>query len=154
MYEIINPSDKVLVEADDEDVACVAVLLLGEGRYGLRRVDTDVTVLPVFLIGGAVEWLHARGIVSKPTVDAPGLHDWIKAHARELAAVFDSAFYGRESELKALKKALEHVSDPVVRREAVRRYNDEKRSSMNDIGSACAHWAKQMTKIADSMVKA
>jgi hypothetical protein len=40
-YEISNPSDPITIQADDDMVAAAAGLLLGEGRYGIKRARLD-----------------------------------------------------------------------------------------------------------------
>ena len=56
-FEIINPSDPYTMEADDLEVAAVAVCLLGNGKYGLSRIGGDRgTEVPPFLFGGHDEW--------------------------------------------------------------------------------------------------
>lgn len=61
LYEISNPSDAITIEHDDELVAAVAVLCIGEGRYGLVRPD-GTQAMPIFLLGGAEAWLATKGI--------------------------------------------------------------------------------------------
>jgi len=142
-YEIINPSDKVLVTADDDMIAAVAVLVLGRGRYGLRRDNGDL-VLQVFLLGGADEWIAEKGIAD--------LEAYLKEHAAELAAVFESAFYGGVRELKALEAALEGASPEAAARGRAK-YNDTKRSSMSNIGAACAEYAVRLREMAAAQPK-
>jgi hypothetical protein len=137
-YEIINPSDKVLVTAADDMIAAVAVLVLGRGRYGLRRDNGDL-VLPVFLLGGADEWIAEKGIAD--------LEAYLKEHAAELAAVFESVFYGGVRDLKALEAALEGASPEAAARGRAK-YNDTKRSSLNNIGAACAEYAARLRELA------
>lgn len=38
-YEIINPSDKCFISSENEKVACFCNLLIGNGKYALRRED-------------------------------------------------------------------------------------------------------------------
>lgn len=58
-FEIINPSDPYNMEADDLEVAAVAVCLLGNGKYGLDGIDgRRKTEVPVFLLGGHDEWFE------------------------------------------------------------------------------------------------
>lgn len=54
-FEIINPSDKCFMIAEDLMVAAIAVSLLSEGKYALEGVDNDKEV-PLFLFGGHDEW--------------------------------------------------------------------------------------------------
>lgn len=55
-YEICNPSDPYTMEADDLEVAAVAVFALGGGHYPLLDKD-GATVVPAFLFGGSAEWV-------------------------------------------------------------------------------------------------
>ncbi len=53
-YEIINPSDKCYVSADEDIVASAVVLFLGSGKYPLK--DADDKLLPTcFIFGGDPE---------------------------------------------------------------------------------------------------
>ncbi len=38
-FEVINPHDPYVMEAETFEVACVAALLLAEGQYGLTSLD-------------------------------------------------------------------------------------------------------------------
>lgn len=55
-YEIINPSDKAFLDADDLEVAAVACVFIGRGQYGLDPETKGATSVPVFIFGGADEW--------------------------------------------------------------------------------------------------
>lgn len=49
--EIINMSDPYTIRVGEDPMpACVAVLLLGEGRYSIRHENESI--LPLFLFGG------------------------------------------------------------------------------------------------------
>ena len=41
IFEIINPSDKYTIEAEDWQVACVVNLIVGRGQYALQEIDGD-----------------------------------------------------------------------------------------------------------------
>lgn len=139
-YEIINPSDKVIIASEDDLTAAVAVLLLGEGRYGLCRADpAGKQVLPILLFGGVDDWIKQHGIHDLDT--------WLNNHALDLAVVFESVFYGSLNELEALESAIGNLAEP-SRREARNNYNDKKRASMNNIGARCIAWAKRCRELA------
>ena len=56
-YELVNPSDHYEFTASSHEVACVAAVMLGEGRYGLKALDGDSAPgMPIFLFGGGQEW--------------------------------------------------------------------------------------------------
>lgn len=62
-FNIINPSDPYTMEADDLEVAAVAVCLLGNGKYPLDALGEDANKdnsVPAFLFGGHDEWFQAR----------------------------------------------------------------------------------------------
>ena len=45
-YEIINPSDKAIIEGDDFKMVCIATIILGEGKYGLEAENKDTKLMP------------------------------------------------------------------------------------------------------------
>jgi hypothetical protein len=50
--EITNPHDKMTIDCTDMDAARVAVIVLGNGAYGISGDDG----LPILLFGGAEHW--------------------------------------------------------------------------------------------------
>lgn len=122
IYEIINPSDAVTIEADDEMVACVATLLIGEGKMGLMRYPDGESVLPLFMFDGFEEWQQAHGL---------DLASFLVERRGEIADCLASAVCCQASERAAVVKAIEAAGGDI--QEALRVYNDEKRSSLNDI---------------------
>lgn len=152
LYEIVNPSDQVCIEASDEIVACVAVLLLGEGAYGLTRCKDDKRVLPITLLGGGDQWLADHGVVPQEALKNPpkygeALHTWIDAHAGAMIRVYESAFYGDPDEHRAFEAAMAAIEDPIVRAASRRRFNDERRSSIANIGERCLWWAHSIREL-------
>lgn len=84
-YEIINPSDYCTIDAPSETLAGAAVLLLGEGKYGVATIDGDGTrILPLFPFGGHETWLREHAI------DPDGFSAWIGEHLVELADALDT----------------------------------------------------------------
>ena len=61
IYELVNPSDHIEFKSHSEHAAVVAVLILGEGKYGIRTAD-DSFNMPIFLLGGTKEWLDEKGM--------------------------------------------------------------------------------------------
>lgn len=83
-YEIINPSDKCFILADDERLAIIACALLGNGMYGMIN-EKEETVLPPFV---------PVDVILNLTEDA--INRLINNHSSELADVFESFCYESE----------------------------------------------------------
>jgi len=133
-YEVVNPSDACTVEAECPVVAAVAVLMLGEGAYGLRDAQGEV-VMPPLRFGGSpalTRWLADVGIAS--------LGDYIEAKRETIAAVLDSAMYGGFADRAAYRKGFKFIDSEANRREWRqvwrRRWEDERRTSTTTICKA------------------
>lgn len=127
IYEIVNPSDKMTIEAEDERVAQAATLLLGEGRVGLRN-GAGETVLPLFLFGGADEWCRSHF--------PEGLSSFIGAHRAALAKCLLSLIY---VSVEARGAVIAELGSDV---EARTRYNDERRTSLTNYWAAASALAE------------
>lgn len=117
LFDLINPSDSVTLEAADVDIARAVCLLLGEGKYALNDENGE-EVLPLFLFGGFGEWLAEHNF------DLTNICD---TQRPALIACLESASCCGLKDRKAIRAAV--GNDPT----ALARYNDEKRSSLNDI---------------------
>lgn len=125
LYEVISMSDCVTFEASDDAIAGVVGLLLGHGRYAVKDTG-DRMVLPLMIFGGGVaEWLTEHRI---PNGDG-GLWTWALAPERraEIMAAFRSCAVISLDDRGALMVATDN--DPG----ALARWNEKKRTSMNDI---------------------
>ncbi len=121
LFEVINPSDKIIFEAESGYIAGLTVLLVGEGKYGCAAENGD-TVFPIMLFGGEKQ-----------------LQEWLEQH--EVQTDHNEALASnREAIIEALNSFL--VSDMGMYKRLVstfteegslRKYNDDQRSSMNDI---------------------
>jgi len=111
-FDLINPSDPYTLEADDFEIAAVAVCLLGNGKYPADALGDDANKsnnVPAFLFGGHDEWFQARFGGTYEAVAERVL----KERADALARCFESVKLGRE-----------------------------RRTSMNDIGGKARELAK------------
>ena len=137
IYEIINPSDAVTIEAEDSLLASVAVIILGEGAYGLYDED-DRAVLPIFRFSDPeklIRWLSDNGI----TPDK--MDEFYARNGEELATIMESAVYGKIADRKAILAMTDGMTK-ADKIKALSKYNDSKRSSLNDIGASCLALAK------------
>lgn len=145
IYEIINPSDACTIESDDQTLASIAVIVLGEGAYGLYDENGDV-VLPIFRFSNPdklVEWLTDRGINSND------MDTFYAKNGETMATILESITYGKVSDRKAILAVCEGKSYE-ERVAALAKWNDTKRSSMNDISSAAHSLAKVFREKAKS----
>ena len=117
IYEIINPSDKITLEADALDVARAACLALGKGHYGLTEA-AGPRVLPIFLLGGYDDWARENNF---------DLGAVLAENGPEVAAALESCAVISAGQRAALVAATN--GDPA----ALGRWNEQRRSSMNDI---------------------
>ena len=111
-FNLINPSDPYTMEADDLEVAAVAVCFLGSGRYALEGIGADAGHdVPIFLFNGHDEWF-----VSKFGTNFEDTSTHVVDHrADALARAFDSVTLGREqrSSLNNIKATAQALSNAV-----------------------------------------
>jgi hypothetical protein len=133
IYDVINPSDPITIECEDEKIAQAAILLLGRGRLGLCD-EEGRDVLPVFLLASdeyVDSWIIEHGI---------GDGFW-KRHLDEIANCLDSCVVGDISDRKGVLAAISKEEDY---RAALERWNDAMRSSLNDIAGTAFKLADQL----------
>ena len=145
-YRIINPSDRVHIASDNELAACVAVALISNGDYGLRRCHDGREVMPImgFDPSGRVSdwWLADPGIPNT----GEALDAFIEANRIAMADALDSVFYGSVEEMQAFELANAGVGfGAFIANKA--EHNDRKRSSMNNIEAAALAYAVKLRRL-------
>lgn len=60
MYELINPSDPIVFEADNDKVAQLSALFVGNGKHGVTEYPKGRKVLPVLIMGWRQWWLDTH----------------------------------------------------------------------------------------------
>lgn len=138
LYTIVNPSDGYTIDCADLEIAAIACLLLGEGQYGLTAVEQDAEDVPIMLFGDPDNWFLQHFNQTMPDV----MRHVREARTAELATALDSVVIGNDvenrTELQALLQPL-----PEAERAAKRAvWHNERRSSLNDIGSRAYAMAK------------
>ena len=89
-FNLINPSDPYTLEADDIEIAAVAVCLLGCGKYPADALGDDANKgnnVPAFLFGGHDEWFESRFGGTYEAVAERCLKDRADAVARAFESV-------------------------------------------------------------------
>ena len=129
IYEIINPSDMITFRADDEKIAIVLTVLLGNGQYGLKsEADKNYPTLFLFM---KTEQIN-EGL--KPFFNSVAeLLQYATDHAEEMAISFDSVVTADRCWRIDYEKALEHIVDEKERQKYKDEFNDRHASSLNNI---------------------
>jgi hypothetical protein len=143
ILEIQNPSDAITIETDDIVAAGVAIMIVGDGWYGLED-EKGEQVVPITALGTAEPWLKQNGVSD--------IEAYIKANRLKMATILESALYGDVSDRALFNAAVEKMSKEnahAFREE----WNDKKRSSLNNIGAACLHYAKAFREMAGDKVE-
>lgn len=141
IYRLINPSDGIFFEGDDDRVAFVACVLLGRGRYALEKEDGE-HACPLMLFASEAEFEEC---CKRAGVFPVG--EYLSGHRTEVAAFLRTVLYTREKETIGLFNASVASLSEEARREARTRYNEERRSSSNNIGAVCLELAEALELI-------
>lgn len=134
LYEIINPSDPYVFETNDEAAAICACVLLGTGKYGLRREDGS-TACPILIFGDAVEELGKLLGMS--------LEQALAEKQEAICGALSTVTIGDFADYRTVQKHLAAL--PQEEREpwlATRR--ERKRTSLNDIGERALNLVRAM----------
>jgi len=145
----MNPSDECTIEAQNELLACCAVIVLGEGNYGLYD-EGGKAILPIFRFSDPqrlMDWLQERGIAPEK------MDEFYAKNGVEMAEILESVAYGSIKDRKSILAVCEGKTDAETKA-ALTKWNDEKRSSLNDISKACHQIAKAFRKKAKAARKA
>jgi len=133
-YEVVNPSDPYTLEWENFKIACVVTLIVGNGRYALEPLKDGGQKMPIFLMGGAVEWFKEEF--------GEELDDVIDNEKRDIVDCLRSIVIGSSADRdiynETMRQFIEDSDWGVEESEAQTKWrkmwHDKKLSSMNDIG--------------------
>lgn len=140
IWEITNPHDPYTIKADSFLPAAAAVLLIGEGRYGLDPVDEGER-MPLFLFTDSESWLKEK---------FGDFGEWLKdtANVAATAEALDSVMSVGPDERDEFDTYMARLPRPT--REVYRaRLHNNNRSSLGDIGTSAWELAKQLRAVAE-----
>lgn len=139
LYEIINPSDEYTMEAEDFREAAVALLSISTA-FGLREIGNDKgQEMPPFIFGGMDAWLKEHIC---PDGD---VQRFMAEHNSGIAAALNSVLIGGVRDRRLFQAAMEAIPDAEAREAFRVKWQDEKRTSTNDIGAAAWAMAEHIT---------
>lgn len=151
LYEIINMSDAYTIEAKDLELAFVACILLGSGQYAFQPLEDEGTGVPIFMFGGIDEFCQKHFSKSAGAI----MDGVMELRSQELADCLDSCLIGGRENRQTYFDGLELIDDPVKRETWKKKWHDERRSSLNDIGGRAYEMAKKIRdKAANPIVQA
>ena len=61
--EVINPHDKILIDCEDFNAACIAVIFVGMGKYGIQKGPND-DGLPILIVCDKDKWAQKTNSMS------------------------------------------------------------------------------------------
>lgn len=125
-YELVNPSDPYTFLAADHETAALAVFLLGTAYGATQKDRTEGEDVPIFILGGGVEW-YTEKFSRSPD-------DGLAAKQSEVAEALGSMMLGHFEDRRRYNAALEAIDDPEKKAKFIADWQDG-RSSLNDIGT-------------------
>lgn len=148
LYEIINMSDAYTIEAKDLELAFVACVLLGRGQYAFEPLGDEGEKIPFFMFGGQDEWCQKH---LQKTAGAV-LDGVMELRSDELAECLDSCLIGGKDNRQTYFDGLELIDDLAKKEQWRKRWHDERRSSLNDIGGRAYEMAERLRKKATNPI--
>jgi hypothetical protein len=137
-YELINPSDYYTFEARDILIAGAVTMFLSS-NFGAVQIHPEGDERTPMLFGWE-EWFKSKGV---------DLHDpkWTRENLQAIAEAFESFVIGDRAEYMAGLEATLEADRPAF----IEKWNNEKRSSVNDIGKAARSYATQCRKMLEAV---
>jgi hypothetical protein len=138
LFKIVNPSDPYTIEASSLDVATVAAILLGQGKYPFESLDGGQDV-PHFLFGKVDVW--AKEHFNETVMELS--NRVMDTKMGEVADCLDSVLYGdKEDRVEFFASTKGMNSDDFEDARSMRQ--DSRRSSLNDIGERAYRMAAKL----------
>jgi len=128
--EIINPCDPYTLRTNDFLIASIAILILGEGKLGLRYEGENTPIL-----FGWDEWLSQKGV--------DNVASFVKEHKEDIANCLESILIGTYKDREDAENTLKFIKDEHLITWLEERHN-RKLSSMTDIGSLAWELAEKI----------
>jgi hypothetical protein len=124
IYEFITPSDTITFKADDDKVAFMCALLLGNGKAGCTNLKTGDSIPTMLMFAQDPEKEIQEFIGGSPK-------EFLEANKPKMAECFKSFSYGSASDRKTFDDACDAITDPEKLKEFKAKHEDKNRSSMS-----------------------
>lgn len=140
IWEIVNPSDACTIEAPTLEPAALACILIGtSGQYALDPEDGNKEnsfPMMMFVQDADKYWITHFG---------HNMLEGFKAHGDDVITALQSIIYGSIADRHTFFRLLGTV-EPDKQTEFRRRWNDNRRTSMNDIGGRAMLMAEKLAE--------
>lgn len=143
-YEVLSPHDQCTIEAASDAVACVAILLLGEGTYGCSREDG--AIIPTLVPGDSDHALNmaldGAGVARFEDAEAnERLAKFIELRATDIAEALESLVY---ADLQTRKVTLSQLHPQPPTPDLIASYNHARRTSGYCLATKAVAFAKRL----------
>lgn len=125
-YELINPSDAVSFLAPDDKTAIAVALVLAQGTYGVRNVNSTKLIMGIYLFADQ----NFKHFLKDNFRSPDGLVEYLNENHKEAYAALRSFAYGSPAMRVELQKKWDATKFPQA---ALDLHNSKERSSLNNI---------------------
>lgn len=137
LYEFITPSDPITFKADNDKVAYLCALLLGNGGAGCKNIDTGESV-PTMLMFCPEPAKEIEKYIGSTAAD------FISDNKQNMIECFKSFSYGSVEDRITYDDACEAITDPVKLQEFKSKHEDKNRTSLST-------WVKSAWNMAEDL---
>lgn len=138
IYEFITPSDPITFSAENDKVACICAVLLGNGKAGCTREDGES--IPSM-------WLfHHDPIPEIEKYLETSMESFMDNNKAAIINCFKSFAYGSIEDRKSYDDAIAAITDEIKLNDFKKKHEDRNRSSMSQ-------WVKQAWAYGESMAE-
>ena len=104
IYEFITPSDPITFKADDDKIACICSLVLGNGKDGCTNIETGES-LPTMIV------FMKDGLEKVTEFLGSDMDTFIAQNKEKISDCFKTFAYGSVAERKTYDDACEAITD-------------------------------------------
>lgn len=141
LFKLINPSDPYTLEAEELDVACTVVLMLGRGMYSLEEVGGDNRV-PMLAFADSKAWFKDHFGATLEVV----LERCMGEKLPTVIACLEGVVAGDAKDREFYNAHLALLPTEAERTQFRASWLDKRRSSLNNIGATAWKLAAQLRK--------
>lgn len=145
IYEFVTPSDAITFRAENDMIAFMVCLFLGEGKAGCHKENGEsINTMTAFIFNE-----DARKEVYREYCGTDDLQSVFDENISKVVNSLKSFSYGSISDRKQYDDAIEAITDPAKLKEFQNKHEDRNRTSTSKWVSYAWETAKALGKEAD-----